>query len=66
MKRNENFWSYILRKLGTPKVLRTDGQTDGRHIFIGEQSLGKVRIKGMKTFGVTDYTNLIPLLLRTD
>ena len=34
MKRNKNFWSYRLHKLGTPKVLRTDrrtdGQTDGR------------------------------------
>ena len=27
MKRNENFWSYRLHKLGTPKVLRTDGQS---------------------------------------
>ena len=26
-KRNENFWSYILHKLGTPKVLRTDKRT---------------------------------------
>ena len=25
---NENFWSYRLHKLGTPKVLRTDGRTD--------------------------------------
>ena len=24
MKRNKNFWSYRLHKLGTPKVLRTD------------------------------------------
>ena len=24
IKRNENFWSYRLHKLGTPKVLRTD------------------------------------------
>ena len=30
MKRNENFWSYRLHKLGTPKVLQTDGQTDRR------------------------------------
>ena len=34
MKRNKNFWSCILHKLGTPKMLRTDGQTlvrtDGR------------------------------------
>ena len=30
MKKNENFWSYRLHKLGTPKVLWTDGQTDGR------------------------------------
>ena len=30
MKRNKNFWSYRLHKLGTPKVLRTDGWTDGR------------------------------------
>ena len=30
MKRNENFWSYRLHKLGTSKVLRTDGRTDGR------------------------------------
>ena len=30
MKRNENFWSYRLHKLGTPKVLRTDGRTDRR------------------------------------
>ena len=30
MKRNENFWSYRLRKLGTPKALWTDGWTDGR------------------------------------
>ena len=30
MKRNENFWSYRLHKLGTPKVLRTDGRTDGQ------------------------------------
>ena len=30
MKRNENFWSYRLHKLGTPKVLRTDGQTEDR------------------------------------
>ena len=30
MKRNENFWSYRLHKLGTPKVLRTDRRTDGR------------------------------------
>ena len=28
---------------------------------ICEQSLGKVRMKRMKTFGVTIYTNLIPL-----
>ena len=27
MKRNENFWSYRLHKLGTPKVLRTDGRS---------------------------------------
>ena len=26
MKRNENCWSYRLHKLGTPKMLRTDGQ----------------------------------------
>ena len=30
MKRNENFWSYRLHKLGNPKVLQTDGRTDGR------------------------------------
>ena len=30
MKRNKNFWSYRLHKLGTPKVLRTDRRTDGR------------------------------------
>ena len=30
MRRNENFLSYRLHKLGTPEVLRTDGQTDGR------------------------------------
>ena len=24
MKRNKNFWSYRLHKIGTPKVLRTD------------------------------------------
>ena len=30
MKRNKNFWSYRLHKLGTPKVLRTDGRTDRR------------------------------------
>ena len=30
MKRNENFWSYRLHKLGTLKVLRTDRRTDGR------------------------------------
>ena len=29
MKRIEDFWSYRLHKLGTPKVLRTGGQTDG-------------------------------------
>ena len=29
-KRNENFWSYRLHKLGTPKVLRTDGRKDWR------------------------------------
>ena len=27
---NKNCWSYKLHKLGTPKVLRTDGRTDGR------------------------------------
>ena len=27
---NENCWSYRLHKLGTPKVLQTDGRTDGR------------------------------------
>ena len=31
MRRKENFLSYRLHKLGTPKVLRTDGRTeDGR------------------------------------
>ena len=30
MKRNENFSSYRLHKLGTPKVLRTDTWRDGR------------------------------------
>ena len=30
MKRNKNFWSYRLHKLGTPKVLRTDRRTDGQ------------------------------------
>ena len=30
MKRNENFWSYRLHKLGTAKVFRTDGRPDGR------------------------------------
>ena len=30
MKRNKNFWSYRLHKVGTPKVFRTDRQTDGR------------------------------------
>ena len=30
MKRNENFWSYRLHKLSTPKDFRTDKQTDGR------------------------------------
>ena len=30
IKRNENFWSYRLRKLVTPYVLRTDRQTGGR------------------------------------
>ena len=30
MKRNENFWSYRLHKLGTPKVMGTDGQTEGQ------------------------------------
>ena len=30
MKRNKNFWSYRLHKLGTPKVFRTDRRTDGR------------------------------------
>ena len=30
MERNKNFWSYRLHKLGTPKVFRTDGRTDGR------------------------------------
>ena len=30
MKRNKNFRSYRLHKLGTPKVLRTDRRTDGR------------------------------------
>ena len=29
MKRNENFWSYRLHKLGTPKVLWRDRRTDG-------------------------------------
>ena len=28
-KMNENFWSYRLHKLRTPKVLRTDAQIDG-------------------------------------
>ena len=26
IKKNENFWSYRLHKLGTPKMLRMDGQ----------------------------------------
>ena len=30
MKRNKNFWSYRLLKLGTPKVFWTDGRTDRR------------------------------------
>ena len=30
IKRNENFWSYRLHKLSTPKVLRTDERTDRR------------------------------------
>ena len=30
MKRNENFLSYRLHKLGSPKVLRKDGRTDGQ------------------------------------
>ena len=29
--RNENFWSYRLHKLGTPKVLRTDRQMEWTH-----------------------------------
>ena len=27
MKRNKNFWSFRLHKLGTPKVLRMDGRS---------------------------------------
>ena len=30
MKRNKNFWSYRLHKLGTPKVFPTDRRTYGR------------------------------------
>ena len=33
-KRNENFRSYRLHKLGTPKVLWTDKQTDGQTEWI--------------------------------
>ena len=29
MKSNENFWSYRLHKLGTPKVMQMDGWMDG-------------------------------------
>ena len=78
MKRNKNFWSYRLHKLGTPKVLRTDKclsstpfknekqimkahKIGGAHLQYVNNHLAKFELKGIKTFGVTDYTNLVPL-----
>ena len=53
MKRNKNFWSYRLHKLGTPKVLGTDGRTDGRSGPITRPAFAKatqVKIKLEKLY----------------
>ena len=79
MKRNKNFWSYRLHKLGTPKVLQGGQMSkfntpqkwkkkkwnvhkiEGAHLQYVNNHLAKFNWKGIKTFGVTDYTNLVPL-----
>ena len=78
MKRNKNFWSYWLHKLGTSKVfwtakcLSSTPPKNEKKIMkraqnrrctssICEQSLANFEWKGIKTFGVTDYTNLVLL-----
>ena len=78
MKRNKNFWSYRLHKLGIPKMLHTAKclrstplknekkiwnvhKIEGAHLQYVNNHLAKFEWKGIKTFGVTDYTNLVPL-----
>ena len=74
MKRNKNFWSYRLHKLGTPKVLRTakclsstplkNEKKNNYETYLQyvNNHLAKFELKrNKKTFGVTDYTNLVPL-----
>ena len=48
MKRNENFWSYRLQELGTPKVLRTDRWMDGRSGPITRPAFAKATQVKMK------------------
>ena len=59
IKRNENFWSYRLHKLGTPKVLRTDGPTT-RPAFAKATQVKRVKID---RFCFRSYFNRIPSLL---
>ena len=54
MKRNKNFSSYRLHKLGTPKVLGTDRETDGRSGPTTRPTFAKatqVKIKKSRTLG---------------
>ena len=43
LKRNENSWSYRFHKLGTPKMLRTDGQTRKMSKFNTHQKWEKMK-----------------------
>ena len=42
-KRNKNFLSYILHRIGTPKVLRKDGQSDRKKHFLDTYRLSGFR-----------------------
>ena len=55
IKRNESFWSYRLHKLGTPKVLQTDGQREGlngpttRPAFAGNYGIILINLNPLNT-----------------
>ena len=59
MKRNENFWSYRLHKLGTPKVLRTDGRMAGQSGPTTRPAFAKVmQVKNIVFFSLKIFFTL--------